>query len=389
MLLTIAGMQPLKSYFLGADDPARAPDDQLPEVLPHQRHRSGRAHRAPPDVLRDARQLLDRRLLQGRRDPLRLGGLHRGLRARPRARSGSRCSRAWRACPATTRRSSAGSRWASRASASSAWARPTTSGRPAPPAPAAPTRSSTSTAARRSAPRAARAVGGDRYLEYWNLVFMQYERAPGRDAVAAAGQEHRHRRRPGAHGGDPAGRALGVRDRRLPAADRLGRAAPRGAATAPIPRDDRALRVLADHGRAMTFLAADGVLPGNEGRDYVLRRIIRRAVSEAGHLGLEPGAVADLADAGDRGLGRGVPRAGRAREPRARRARRRGRAVRAHADPGPAPAGGGHRPLARRRRRVGRRRLPSVRHLRLPPGPDPRGGPGRRPARRRGGLRAT
>ena len=52
-------------------------------------------------------------------------------------------------------------------------------------------------------------------------------------------------------------------------------------------RDDRAFRTLADHGRAMTFLAADGVRPGNEGRDYILRRIIRRAVSEAGHLGLD------------------------------------------------------------------------------------------------------
>src|SRR5690606_27546695 len=59
-------------------------------------------------------------------------------------------------------------------------------------------------------------------------------------------------------------------------------------------RTDRALRVLADHGRAMTFLASDGVRPGNEGRGYVLRRIIRRAVSEAGHLGLAPERVAEL-----------------------------------------------------------------------------------------------
>ena len=74
-------------------------------------------------------------------------------------------------------------------------------------------------------------------------------------------------------------------------------------ATAPTPRDDRALRVLADHGRAMTFLAADGVRPGNEGRDYILRRIVRRAVSEAGHLGLEPAAVADLDRPGGRRAG--------------------------------------------------------------------------------------
>ncbi len=73
------------------------------------------------------------------------------------------------------------------------------------------------------------------------------------------------------------------------------------------PRDDRALRVLADHGRAMTFLTADGVRPGNEGRGYVLRRIIRRAVSEAGQLGLPPEAVAGLSDPVAAGWGEAYP----------------------------------------------------------------------------------
>ena len=61
-------MQPLKPYFLGLEKPPHHRADHLPEVLPHRRHRERRHHHAPPDLLRDARQLLDRRLLQaGRR----------------------------------------------------------------------------------------------------------------------------------------------------------------------------------------------------------------------------------------------------------------------------------------------------------------------------------
>src|SRR5215203_1594517 len=49
----------------------------------------------------------------------------------------------------------------------------------------------------------------------------------------------------------------------------------------------KAHRVLADHGRGMTFLVGDGVTPSNEGRGYVLRRIIRRAVQQARTIGLQ------------------------------------------------------------------------------------------------------
>ncbi len=57
----------------------------------------------------------------------------------------------------------------------------------------------------------------------------------------------------------------------------------------------RAMRVVAEHGRAMTFLIADGAIPGNEGRGYVLRRLIRRALYMADSLGIADDLLADLA----------------------------------------------------------------------------------------------
>ena len=58
----------------------------------------------------------------------------------------------------------------------------------------------------------------------------------------------------------------------------------------------RALRILADHGRGMTFLIADGVVPSNEERGYVLRRIMRRAIQQGRVLGLEDGLLPRFAD---------------------------------------------------------------------------------------------
>jgi alanyl-tRNA synthetase len=149
-------------------------------------------------------------------------------------------------------------------------------------------------------------TGTDRYLEYWNLVFMQYERhadggltpLPAKNIDTGAGLERI---------------AAILQD--VPSVFDTDAFRPlvtwaegaSGRAYGRDPRDDRAFRTLADHGRAMTFLAADGVRPGNEGRDYILRRIIRRAVSEAGQLGLEPTAVADLANPVVEGWGDAYP----------------------------------------------------------------------------------
>ena len=129
--------------------PAR---DQRAEVRPHPRHRGGRQDHPARHVLPDERQLLLRRLLQGRRDPARLGADHRdasrtaGWASTP-TRSGPRST------STTTRPPTPGTASpACRRSASSASARRTTTGPPAPPARPARARRSTSTAAREFGP---------------------------------------------------------------------------------------------------------------------------------------------------------------------------------------------------------------------------------------------
>ena len=126
---------------------------------------------------------------------------------------------------------------------------------------------------------------GDRFLEFWNLVFPQFDRQPdgelaplaapgidtgmGLERTAAIAQGvltnfeadifHRVIAQ--------AGRMAGIQD----AADRVANVS---------------LRVIADHIRAAAFLIADGVLPGNEDRNYVLRRIVRRALRHGHQLDL-------------------------------------------------------------------------------------------------------
>ncbi|MEZ5080090.1 MAG: alanine--tRNA ligase [Thermoleophilia bacterium] len=137
-------------------------------------------------------------------------------------------------------------------------------------------------------------VGGDRYLEYWNLVFMQYERD-------AAGELHPLPKKNIDTGAGLERIAALLQDKPSvfdtdafrPLIEWAERAT--GTAYGAADRSDRSLRVLADHGRAMTFLTTDGVRPSNEGRGYVLRRIVRRAVAEGTQLGLAVDAVVTLA----------------------------------------------------------------------------------------------
>ncbi|QQR72099.1 MAG: alanine--tRNA ligase [Holophagales bacterium] len=125
-----------------------------------------------------------------------------------------------------------------------------------------------------------------RYLEIWNLVFMQYERdaagvmtpLPKPSIDTGAGLERVAavlNRVPSNYDTDLFQPILGA------AATLCGRRYGEKAEA------DVSLRVIADHLRALAFLLADGVIPGNEGRGYVLRRLLRRAVRHGMRLGFE------------------------------------------------------------------------------------------------------
>ena len=138
--------------------------------------------------------------------------------------------------------------------------------------------------------------GAERYVEIWNLVFMQYRRQtdgslldlPTRNIDTGAGLE---RILPILQGVSTVFDTDVVR----PVLDAAGRAIGRDYGA--DPKVDRSLRILADHARAMTMLTADGVFPSNEDRGYVLRRIIRRAVRHAFGLGVETPVTPALVDA--------------------------------------------------------------------------------------------
>jgi alanyl-tRNA synthetase len=121
---------------------------------------------------------------------------------------------------------------------------------------------------------------GDRYIEIWNLVFMQYERQSSGELQALP--------KPSVDTGMGLERIAAVlqgvhSNYEIDLFQALLDAAQKHTGTSDS--DSKSLRVIADHIRSCAFLVADGVLPGNEGRAYVLRRIIRRALRHGHKLG--------------------------------------------------------------------------------------------------------
>src|SRR5579863_10323504 len=122
---------------------------------------------------------------------------------------------------------------------------------------------------------------GDRYVEIWNLVFMQFERSADGKTTPLP--------KPSVDTGMGLERISAVMQQvhsvfEVDLFDRLVRAAAALADTRDL--NNGSLRVIADHIRSCSFLIVDGVAPSNEGRGYVLRRIIRRAIRHGYQLGI-------------------------------------------------------------------------------------------------------
>jgi alanyl-tRNA synthetase len=148
--------------------------------------------------------------------------------------------------------------------------------------------------------------GDDRFMEFWNLVFTQFDKEvdgtlselPKKNIDTGAGFERTLSILNGVE-------SVFYTDLFAPLLETASRAL-----QAPLGRDestDVAIRRIAEHGRAMTMLVSDGVLPANEGRGYVLRRIIRRAILAARRAGSESKLAAPLVDATIEKMGGAYP----------------------------------------------------------------------------------
>ena len=145
---------------------------------------------------------------------------------------------------------------------------------------------------------------GDRFIEIWNLVFMQYEQLPGGERLnlprpsidTGMGLERISALLQGTHDNYETDLMRAI----IAEVAELTGVSPEGPQKA-------SHRVIADHLRASVFLTADGVLPSNEGRGYVLRRIMRRAMRHAQLLGARDPLMHRLVPILVREMGRAYP----------------------------------------------------------------------------------
>ncbi len=148
--------------------------------------------------------------------------------------------------------------------------------------------------------------GCARYMELWNLVFIQNNRdasgrlaeLPARHVDTGMGFERLAAVLQGVPGNYDCDVLRGI----ITAGERLA-----GRRYGTTERDDVSLRVIADHGRAVTFLIAEDVLPSNEGRGYVLRRLLRRAARHGKLLGIDRPFLYEIVSAVVHGMGRAYP----------------------------------------------------------------------------------
>ncbi|MDO9427410.1 MAG: alanine--tRNA ligase [Methylobacterium sp.] len=150
---------------------------------------------------------------------------------------------------------------------------------------------------------------GDRFLEFWNLVFMQYEQVEPGNRLALP--------RPSIDTGMGLERMAAILQGVTSNYDTdlfraLIDAVSHAVGRPPEPGTVASYRVIADHLRAASFLVADGVLPGNEGRGYVLRRIMRRAMRHLELLGSREPVMYRLVPTLVREMGQAYPELTRA-----------------------------------------------------------------------------
>ena len=148
----------------------------------------------------------------------------------------------------------------------------------------------------------------DRFLEFWNLVFTQYDRQedgsmpelPHRNLDTGMGLERMAailQHKSANYDGD-------IMQGLIKLGEQIsGKSYDPEAYSGP----SRSLRIIADHARAVDFMISDGILPGNEGREYVLRRLLRRAVFHGRMLGIEGAFLTKFIDAVNEIMGGAYP----------------------------------------------------------------------------------